>query len=210
MAHPGKTLREIMAELDQLRARADASFARVAEEHPQAVACRPGCDDCCHALFDLSPAEALSLALGFLELPRQARREVLRRGEKAAQLFDQAMAAAFSQAGEERLRVLSAARAPCPLLDQGRCLLYERRPLTCRLYGIPQNIEGVARLCHRARFAVGQTYPTVDMLRVQMELERLGGLTAYYVPSLANARRDVARALALGASHAPVLRALKV
>jgi len=210
MTHPAKTLREIMAELDELRARADASFARVAAEHPQAVACRPGCDDCCHALFDLSPAEALSLALGFLELPRQARREILRRGEKAAQLFDQAMAAALAQTGEERLRVLSAARAPCPLLDQGRCLLYERRPLTCRLYGIPQNIEGVSRICHRARFQLGRTYPTVDLLRVQMELERLGRLTAYYAPSLANARRDVARALALAASHAPVLRALKV
>lgn len=210
MTHPGKTLREIMAELDELRARADASFARVAAEHPQAVACRPGCDDCCHALFDLSPAESLSLALGFLELPRQARREVLRRGEKAAQLFDQAMAQAFAQTGEERLRVLSAARVPCPLLDQGRCLLYARRPLTCRLYGIPQNIEGVSRICHRARFEPGQTYPTVDMLRVQMELERLGGLVAYYVPSLANARRDVARALSLGTSHAPVMRSLKV
>lgn len=209
MVHPGKTLREIMAELDALRARADASFARVAAEHPQAVACRPGCDDCCHALFDLSPAEALSLALGFLELPRQVRREVLRRGEKAGQLFDQAMAAALAQTGEERLRVLSAARVPCPLLDQGRCLLYPRRPLTCRLYGIPQNIEGVARICHRARFQPGHTYPTVDLLRVQMELERLGGLTAYYAPSLANSRRDVARALALAASHAPVLRALE-
>lgn len=210
MAHPGKTLREIMAELDDLRARADASFARVAAEHPQAVACRPGCDDCCHALFDLSPAEALSLALGFLDLPRQARREILRRGEKAAQLFDQAMATAFAQTGEARMRALSAARVPCPLLEAGRCQLYIRRPLTCRLYGVPQNIEGVARICHRARFEPGQTYPTVDMLRVQMELERLGGLTAYYVPSLANARRDVARSLALAASHAPILRALKV
>lgn len=208
MAHPGKTLREIMAELDELRARADASFARVAGEFPQAMACKPGCDDCCRALFDLSPVESLSLALAFADLPRVSRREVLRRAEKAAAVFDQAMAAAFSQQGEARLKALSAARVPCPLLDNGRCLLYLSRPLTCRLYGVPQNIEGQARICHRARFEPGRTYPTVDMLRVQMELERLSGLTAHYVPSLANARRDLARSLDLAQSHGPLLRSL--
>lgn len=208
MAHPGNTLREIMAELDELRARADASFARVATEFPQAVACQPGCDDCCHALFDLSPVESLSLALAFTELPRASRREAQRRAEKAAAAFDQAMAAAFAQQGEARLKALSAARVACPLLDAGRCLLYQSRPLTCRLYGVPQNIEGQARICHRARFEPGRTYPTVDMLRVQMELERLSGLAAHYLPSLANARRDLARSLGLAQSHGPLLRSL--
>ncbi|MFH1059328.1 MAG: YkgJ family cysteine cluster protein [Pseudomonadota bacterium] len=208
MAHPGKTLREILAELDDLRARADASFARVAAEHPQALNCRLGCDDCCHALFDLSPVESLALALAFAELPRASRREVQRRGEKAAAAFDKAMAAAFSLQGEARLAALSAARVPCPLLENGRCQLYASRPLTCRLYGIPINIEGQARICHRSHFEPGRTYPTVDMLRVQMELERLSGLTAHYLPTLANARRDMARSLDLAQSHGPLLRSL--
>ncbi len=208
MTHPAHTLSQIMAELDDLRARADASFAKVAALHPQAVACRPGCDDCCHALFDLSPVEALSLALALLDLPRQTRREVRRRGEKAAQIFNQAMAQAFSQQGEARLRELSLARVPCPLLEKGRCLLYAQRPLTCRLYGVPVNVEGSARICHRARFQPGQAYPTVDLLRVQMELERLSGLAASLLPNLNPARRDMARALDLAYSHGPTLRAL--
>ena len=208
MAHPTHTLNELMAELDDLRARADASFAQVASQHPQAVACKTGCDDCCHALFDLSPIEALSIALAFQDLPRATRREARRRGEKAAQLFNQVMAQAFSLKGEQRLRALSMARVPCPLLESGRWLLYAQRPLTCRLYGVPVNVEGSSRVCHRARFAPGQTYPTVDLLRVQMELERLSGLAASLLPSLNPARRDLARALELSYSHGPTLRAL--
>jgi Fe-S-cluster containining protein len=208
MSHPAHTLRQLLAELDHLRARADASFARVAQLHPQAVACRPGCDDCCHALFDLSPMEAVSLALAFLDLPRQTRREVRRRGQKASAIFDQTMKQAFSLRGEQRLGVLSLARVPCPLLENGQCLLYETRPLTCRLYGVPVNVEGRARICHKARFLPGQTYPTVDLQQVQMELERLGALTAALMPSLEPARRDLARALELAQSHGPALRAL--
>lgn len=208
MTHPAHTLRQLLEELEALRARADASFAKVAELHPQAVACRQGCDDCCHALFDLSPMEAVSLALAFLDLPRATRREVRRRGEKASEVFDQAMAQAFRQQGQARLKALSLARVPCPLLEAGGCLLYAERPLTCRLYGVPVQVEGQSRVCHRARFDPGQTYPTVDLLRVQMELERLGGLAAMLLPSLNPARRDLARALELAYSHGPALRAL--
>ena len=208
MVHPAHTLRQLLEELESLRARADASFHKVAQLHPQAVACRKGCDDCCHALFDLAPMEAISLALAFLDLPRATRREVRRRGEKAAAIFDQAMGRAFSQQGNARLQELSLARVPCPLLEAGGCLLYPERPLTCRLYGVPVNVEGQARVCHRARFDPGQTYPTVDLLLVQMELERLSSLAASLLPSLGPARRDLARALELAYSHGPALRAL--
>jgi Fe-S-cluster containining protein len=206
MEHPSHTLSQLLGELENLRARADESFRQVAQAHPQAVACVAGCDDCCHALFDLSLLEALSLALAFQELPRQERREILRRGEKAVQIFDKAAALALAAQGEERLRVLSLARVPCPLLSGGRCLLYRDRPLTCRLYGVPVAIDGASRTCHRSRFLPGQTYPTVDLALVQMELERLSRAAARLLPSLGPARRDVARALELANTHGPALR----
>lgn len=208
MTHPSHTLGQLLAELSSLRARADASFAQVAAAHPEAVACTSGCDDCCHALFDLSLLEALSLAVAFLELPRAERREVRRRGEKAAQIFDKAAAQALAAPLEERMRLLSQARVPCPLLSGGRCLLYRDRPLTCRLYGVPVGIDGTSRTCHRSHFAPGRTYPTVDMALVQMELERLSRPAARLLPSLGPARRDVARTLELAYSHGPALRAL--
>ena len=209
MAHPAHILQELMSELQHLRDRADAAFLEVARRFPREVACVPGCDDCCHALFDLSAIEALAIALAFLELPRQQRREARRRAGKAAAAFDQVMREAFQHQGEERLRLLSRARVACPLLEKGRCLLYQQRPLTCRLYGIPAAIEGQPRICRRARFQEGQTYPTVDLARVQSELERLSRLALQRIPNLPPGRRDVARAIELGYSHGPLLRGLK-
>ena len=195
--------------MGELRAQADAAFARVAGQHPQAVACKPGCTDCCHALFDLTPIESLALALAFMELPRHIRREARRRGEKVAGVFDQTLAQAFGQKGEERLQVLSQARVPCPLLAvNDRCLLYEHRPVTCRLYGIPVAIDGKARICHLSRFKDGETYPTADMTLVQDKLERLSGLALSLLPNLPYARRDMARSLELAYSHGPALRAM--
>ena len=208
MEHPSHTLSQLLQELNHLRARADESFRKVAQDHPQAVVCASGCDDCCHALFDLSLLEALSLALAFQELPRGERREVSRRAAKAAELFDKAAAAALTLQGEERLKALSLARVPCPLLSGGRCMLYRDRPLTCRLYGVPLAIDGASRTCHRSRFQPGQTYPTVDMALVQIELERLSRVAARLAPSLGLARRDVARALELVSTHGPTLRGL--
>ena len=34
-------------------------FAKVKEQFPDAVKCREGCADCCHALFDITLIEAL-------------------------------------------------------------------------------------------------------------------------------------------------------
>lgn len=192
-------LNGVRAVLENLRGRADASFARVAAEHPEAVACRPGCDDCCHALFDLAPVEALAIALAFSDLPRKQRRDIQRRAQKAARLFDQAAAQALAVEGEERLRILSQARTPCPLLADGRCAVYDERPITCRLYGIPVNIGGQGRTCRLARFQPGESYPTADMDQVQSGLLQLSRQAAALVPGLPAKRLDAARSIALDA-----------
>ncbi len=189
-----------MAELERLRAQADVSFARVAREYPQAVACRPGCDDCCHALFDLSPVESLALAAAFRRLPRQVRRRVGRRCRQAARDYDQVLAKALALEGEERLELLSRARVACPLLLDGRCALYPQRPITCRLYGIPVAIAGQGRTCGRARFQPGKSYPTADLDQVQARLEQLSQALSRLVPGLGLRRRDLARSLALDPS----------
>ena len=42
-----------------------------------------------------------------------------------------------------------------------RCVLYEQRPVTCRLYGVPTAIHGKAHVCGKCGFARGGAYPTV-------------------------------------------------
>ena len=67
------------------------------------------------------------------------------------------------EAAKERVR--------CPLLGlDNTCLLYEHRPITCRIYGVPTSIHGKAHVCGECRFKKGQPYPTVALDRIQDRL----------------------------------------
>lgn len=195
--------------LRRLHQKADAAFARVAQAHPGEVRCTEGCDDCCHALFDLSPIEAVALAKTACALPRNLRRRLLRRASKAAAEFDRAMAAALGQGPSGRQAALSRARVACPLLENKRCLLYDSRPTTCRLYGLPVKIKGRARTCHLSGFRPGRSYPTADLAEAEAQMQPLSRQLTAKLPFLTSMRRDVARALMLSASHGPALRALE-
>jgi Fe-S-cluster containining protein len=197
MADLKQKLTALKVELNELRARCDAAFQQVSQQHALAVACKPGCDDCCHALFDLSPMETLALVVAFKLLPRQERREALRRAEKAARIYDETARKVLTAPADDRLKLLSQARVPCPLLSSGRCILYEERPATCRLYGIPVAIHGNARTCHKARFKEGLSYPTVDWDQVNEQLDHLSAAAVSLVPTLTSRRLDVARAIQL-------------
>ena len=55
-------------------------------------------------------------------------------------------------------------RVRCPLLnDEKQCDLYQYRPITCRLYGIPTAINGVGQTCGMSGFEPGKPYPTVHI-----------------------------------------------
>ena len=194
-------LSRILKELKKVQDLADQVFARVASEHPEAVACKQGCDDCCHAMFDISPVEALGLAAAFVSLPRSYRRELLRRGEKAAKIFDEASVWAMGLPEDERNQHFSNTRVPCPLLDAGKCALYEARPITCRLYGIPVEAGGRARTCPKARFEVGGTYPTVHYDKLIGQLNLLSGKALQDLAIIGPERRDVYRALTMAQEH---------
>lgn len=202
------SLTSLLQVVAALQAGADQAFASVAQRFPREVACGHGCDDCCHAVFDLTPIEALALAQAFRGLPRQERREALRRADKAAAAFDRLAAQALALPVEERIAAFSQARIACPLLWEGRCLAYAARPLTCRLYGIPVATQGASHSCHRSRFSEGVTYPTVDFGKVQAELGRLSQEALALAPLLGPQRRDVARALIWAQSQALTLEAL--
>jgi hypothetical protein len=105
--------REILGRLD-----AWAEGARV--RHGERMECRRGCDDCCRRHLTLFPLEAEALARAASALPA-TRREALARHLAA---WDES----HRDAPEE---------APCPLLREGACLLYEARPVLCRTHGFP-------------------------------------------------------------------------
>ncbi len=170
---------------------ADALFERVRGVYPSLVVCREGCSSCCHALFDLSLVEALYLNAEFHKrIPLgNERAAVLDAADKADRQAARIKRKVFkeSQAGRasnEILAEVASMSVRCPLLGQDdRCIMYEARPITCRLYGVPTAIGGKARTCGKTGFAQGGSYPTVALDKVQSRLTDLSRELANFLGS---------------------------
>lgn len=123
----------------------DRWFAGCLRRHGGLIECHNGCSACCRGLFDITLLDALHLRRGFELLPDDVRRGV--RLKARARLDDLASRwPAFNapwtlnRIPEEEWDEMMPEEdeTPCPLLsDRGACLVYEHRPMTCRLNGIP-------------------------------------------------------------------------
>lgn len=189
------------AEYKAIRAQADMVFEHVSTRYASLARCRPGCSDCCHALFDLSLIEAMYINSAFARQfaygpQRSAVLDLASRTDRALtkmkrELFQAEKAGA---SGESIMADVSAARMRCPLLGgDGHCVMYEERPITCRLYGVPQEIGGKSHVCGVSGFRPGENYPAVHVGKIQAALEDLSrrlaeglgsryDLTQVYVP----------------------------
>jgi len=161
---------------------ADAVFERVKKEHPERVTCKQECSDCCYALFDLSLIEGLYINYHFnkkfkgkergrlIDKLNRADRDVHRIKKKAYRDFT---------AGKKEADILmdiAEKRIRCPLLnEQNLCDMYEYRPITCRLYGIPASIGGSGHTCGKSGFVEGRQYPTVNLDILQNNLYKISG-----------------------------------
>lgn len=184
-------LTPIFASYETLRQEADALFARVSGLHSGCVNCRPGCSDCCHALFDLSLVEAMYLNRAFLEKFAHGltRSRILEKASETDRLLTRKKRELYEseKKGEnpdEIIKRASEMRMRCPLLDDNdQCLLYEHRPITCRLYGIPLAIGNQSHVCGSSGFKSGEHYPTVKLAKIQNRLEALGNEIAHVTGS---------------------------
>ncbi len=97
------------------------AFEVMAPKEP--VACRTGCNYCCHQVVSARAAEIFLLARAIRALPAPAAARLTARvGEAAA-------ATSGMKVAERHRRNLA-----CPLLEDGRCSLYADRPLACRAF----------------------------------------------------------------------------
>jgi Fe-S-cluster containining protein len=149
---------------------ADATFSKVKADFPECVTCKISCADCCHALFDLSLIEALYINHHFnrkfegrekekrLQIANEIDRKVYKLKREAYRSLE---------AGKDETEILNQMaehRVRCPLLnDADTCDLYEHRPITCRIYGIPTTIGGKSHTCGITGFKEGESYPTVNI-----------------------------------------------
>jgi len=162
---------------EELLAMADDVFDRIQKEYPDCVKCKIKCADCCHALFDLGLIEALYINYHFNEKIKGPDREKLI--EKSNQIDRKIhkikkkayKAVEGGKTEDDVLMELAEERVRCPLLgDQEECDLYDYRPITCRVYGLPTAIGGSGHTCGLSGFVQGEKYPTVNLDVIQKKL----------------------------------------
>lgn len=97
---------------------------QVAERIPlqQPIACSSGCAYCCHLKVLVTAPEAIRVVAYLRATLDPASFETLRAKVRETDSRTHAMTT------DER----AVAKIPCPLLDDGKCVAYEARPLACR------------------------------------------------------------------------------
>jgi Fe-S-cluster containining protein len=158
----------------------DAVFDRVKKEYPKEVFCREKCSDCCYAIFDLTLIEALYLKHKFLEnFSGKSKNDIIEIADKTDRALVKLKREAYKRVkeGADQLEIvgqMSQERVRCPLLGENNlCVLYEHRPITCRVYGIPTSTAGASHICGRTNFIQGNPYPTLNMDKIYSQLQLL-------------------------------------
>lgn len=137
----------------------DQTVAQIREQFTAEVKCRPGCADCCHAMFDISAIEASYLAS---LVSKELSQELYGAAQEALEKFHRVLDNKENPA-EARIR--------CPLLGpEETCLCYEGRPVNCRTYGTPTVIQGHGHVCGLSGFDKGLSYPTINLEPLQQSL----------------------------------------
>ena len=173
-------LKEHFVKYEALVQMVDAVFDRVKEEFPKEVFCREKCSDCCYAIFDLTLIEALYLKDKFLKkFMGKEKNDLFEIAGKTDRVLTKMKRNAYKEVknGADELEILgkmSQERVRCPLLGEDNlCVMYEYRPLTCRVYGIPTSTDGVSHICGRTNFIQGEPYPTLNMDKIYTQLQLL-------------------------------------
>jgi Fe-S-cluster containining protein len=168
---------EFFKRYEKIKAQADQVFESVKAQYSDCVRCKLECSDCCYALFDLTLIEALYLKFSFDKtVPKDRNTQIIELANKVDRtiykLKKNAYKALKNGTPENKiLAKLAEERVACPLLNSKNCCeLYEHRPITCRLYGIPLSIAGKGHTCGLSGFKTGEAYNTVNLDAFQNKL----------------------------------------
>jgi Fe-S-cluster containining protein len=156
-----RDLRDVETRDAELLQVLDAGFERVARRSGTHLACRPGCSECCHGPFPVTPLDVQRLRRGIRTLEQRdpARAAAVRARARAAvaTMHDGYPGDSRSgrlDAGIEELDGFFERHGglACPALDEhGRCELYDHRPVGCRDFGPPLRFDdelvAPCRLC---------------------------------------------------------------
>ncbi|MBI5593952.1 MAG: YkgJ family cysteine cluster protein [Deltaproteobacteria bacterium] len=175
---------------EALSASVERAFESVKNQFPECVKCKPLCSDCCHAVFDLTFIEALYINKRFRNKYNGEALDILtERCNKIDRMLYKLKKSAYKavESGKEEkdiLHEMAETRVRCPMLnDAEMCEIYDFRPLTCKLYGIPTAIGGEGYTCGLSGFEKGEKYPTANLDKIQNKLLQLSADLAVSIQS---------------------------
>jgi Fe-S-cluster containining protein len=105
------SIQELLAPWRQVAIKVDTFFDRAYEKYRSQMACSVGCAGCCQQDLTVTLLEALAVIEGLEALDTQLRTEVALQGQRPG--------------------------PPCAFLVDGRCSIYDWRPMVCRSHGVP-------------------------------------------------------------------------
>lgn len=165
----------------------DAAFADAAERAGNQLACKAGCAQCCVGAFAIHALDGARLRRAMEEL-RVSNPEAARAVEERAGRWIEQWGGEFpgdietgilgtSEEEEERFEEF-ADDAVCPALDPDtqKCAVYAGRPMTCRLFGPPVEVEGGYGCCELC--FVGADEAEIARCAMQVPHEEEAGLVA--------------------------------
>jgi Fe-S-cluster containining protein len=163
---------DILEEYSSLLSELDVWFGRCLSKYPTEIQCVKGCNECCRSLFDITLVDAVFLKSGFDKLPDQARRVVTAKAEARLEELrrlwpELSTPYLLNHRPEEDWKELMPDddETPCVLLgDDGRCLVYEHRPMTCRLHGLPL-VDPDGEILHDEWCTMN--FPEMDPLQIE-------------------------------------------
>jgi len=174
-------IEEIFSKYATEARKADYLFHAIQEKYPLSVKCRIRCSDCCHAVFGVFPIEAAYINYHFNRLERRVKRDVLRRAEKAETEIIKAkdkLQESFEDKPDMKVYGLGKQRVRCPFLTEKKeCILYDRRPIICRVYGVPYSLNKGKKeksyVCCLSGFEEKVSYPAVKLNKIYDNLCQL-------------------------------------
>jgi Fe-S-cluster containining protein len=151
----------------------ESEFARNRDLHGPRIRCAPGCSDCCHQLFQITEVEAAVVSRAVADLNPSPRDQLRRR---ATEYIARRANMLGSAAAPEAWGSLPppGTRLPCPALYDGRCSIYEHRPIICRKFGMPlwnPDKPGRVYACE-LNFAPGEAIEDGRLIQIHTALHR--------------------------------------
>lgn len=138
-------LERMLSAYTDLLAEVDSWFEKCSLASGDMIACKRGCSACCRGLFDITLLDACLLKSGFEKLSSEKQLLVLEQSNKRLAGislkwpdFKHPYLLNIHPEDEWDDVMPDEDETPCVLLgDDGLCMVYQHRPMTCRLHGIP-------------------------------------------------------------------------